>query len=48
MNSRLDTLQAAILQPKLQAFRDYELDNVNKVASWYTEKLKKACQSTSD
>ncbi|MEE0419947.1 MAG: DegT/DnrJ/EryC1/StrS aminotransferase family protein [Lachnospiraceae bacterium] len=41
MNSRLDTLQAAILQPKLQAFRDYELDNVNKVASWYTEKLKK-------
>lgn len=39
MNSRLDTLQAAILLPKLQAFRDYELENVNKVAKWYTDKL---------
>lgn len=39
-NSRLDTLQAAILLPKLKAFVDYELDDVNKVAGWYTEGLK--------
>lgn len=39
-NSRLDTLQAAILLPKLKAFRDYELEDINKVASWYTEGLK--------
>lgn len=38
-NSRLDTLQAAILLPKLRAFRDFELDAVNQAASWYTEKL---------
>jgi len=40
MNSRLDTMQAAILQVKLQAFREYELDAVNKVAERYTEALK--------
>lgn len=40
MNSRLDTLQAAILIPKLEAFKRYELDNVNKVANAYTEGLK--------
>lgn len=40
MNSRLDTLQAAILLPKLQAFIDYELDAVNRVAGFYTEQLK--------
>lgn len=39
-NSRLDTLQAAILLPKFKAFKDYELDNVNKVATWYKEGLK--------
>lgn len=39
MNSRLDTLQAAILLPKFKAFVDYELDAVNKVAQWYTERL---------
>lgn len=39
-NSRLDTIQAAILLPKLKAFVDYELANINKVASWYTEGLK--------
>ena len=39
MNSRLDTLQAAILLPKLQAFREYELDAVNQAAAWYTEAL---------
>ncbi len=40
MNSRLDTIQAAVLIPKLKAFADYELDDVNKVAEWYTEALK--------
>lgn len=39
-NSRLDTLQAAILLPKLHAFIEYERDAVNKVADKYTEMLK--------
>lgn len=39
MNSRLDTLQAAILLPKLAAFAEYEVDDVNKVAGWYTQRL---------
>lgn len=39
-NSRLDTLQAAILLPKFHAFRDYELKAVNDVANWYTQRLK--------
>lgn len=39
MNSRLDTLQAAVLLPKLKAFDEYELDAVNQVAAWYTEEL---------
>lgn len=39
INSRLDTLQAAILTPKLKAFQEYELDDVNKVAAKYTERL---------
>jgi len=40
MNSRLDTLQAAILIPKFKAFVDYELEAVNRVAGWYTERLR--------
>lgn len=40
MNSRLDTIQAAILLPKLEAFENYELNDRNKFASLYTEKLK--------
>ena len=40
MNSRLDTLQAAILLPKLKAFRDYELEAVNLVADRYTAALR--------
>lgn len=43
MNSRLDTLQAAILQVKIKAFRDYELININKVAGWYNNILKDIC-----
>lgn len=39
MNSRLDTIQAAVLLPKLKAFREYELDAVNNVAAWYNEAL---------
>ena len=38
-NSRLDTIQAAILQVKLKAFKEYELEAVNKVAERYTELL---------
>ena len=40
MNSRLDSIQAAILLVKLKAFKEYELVDVNKVAERYTEKLK--------
>ena len=40
MNSRLDTIQAAILQVKLDAFNKYELADVNKVAARYMEALK--------
>ena len=39
MNSRLDTLQAAILLPKFKAFREYELEAVNRAAAWYTDRL---------
>ncbi len=39
MNSRLDTMQAAILQVKLKAFADYELDAVNEAARKYDERL---------
>lgn len=39
LNSRLDTIQASILLPKLKAFEEYELDNRNKIAKIYTEKL---------
>ncbi|NMD00833.1 MAG: DegT/DnrJ/EryC1/StrS family aminotransferase [Bacteroidales bacterium] len=40
MNSRLDTLQAAILKVKFDAFKNYELNDVNKAANLYTDKLK--------
>jgi dTDP-4-amino-4,6-dideoxygalactose transaminase len=40
MNSRLDTVQAAVLQVKLKAFADYELDAVNSAAEKYTARLK--------
>ncbi len=39
LNSRLDTLQAAVLSVKLKAFRGYELDDVNKAAERYTALL---------
>ncbi len=40
MNSRLDTIQAAVLQVKLAAFEKYELQDVNDVAAEYTRQLK--------
>lgn len=40
LNSRLDTIQAAILLPKLEAFESYELESRNKFANIYTEKLR--------
>ena len=39
LNSRLDTLQAAILLVKLKAFEDCELDAVNAAAARYTALL---------
>jgi len=39
MNSRLDAIQAAILQIKLDAFEASELDAVNAAAARYDEKL---------
>lgn len=38
-NSRLDTLQAAILKVKFDAFVKYELDSVNQAAAKYTKAL---------
>ncbi|QIW09655.1 DegT/DnrJ/EryC1/StrS family aminotransferase [Francisella sp. LA112445] len=40
VNSRLDSIQAAILRVKLKAFKDRELDVVNKVAKKYDLELK--------
>ncbi len=40
MNSRLDTLQAAILLAKFPAFSEKELDWMQKIAAKYTEQLK--------
>ena len=43
MNSRLDTLQAAILLPKLDAFEKYEVADVNAVAAKYNRLLENSC-----
>lgn len=40
MNSRMDSVQAAILLVKLKAFAEHELVDVNTVAARYTERLK--------
>ncbi len=40
LNSRLDTVQAAVLQVKFKAFAEYELDDINAAAEKYTERLK--------
>ena len=39
LNSRLDTLQAAILLIKLKAFKEHELADVNRVAEYYSQLL---------
>ncbi len=39
MNSRLDTIQAAILKCKFEAFGDYEVEAVNKAAKKYSAAL---------
>lgn len=40
LNSRLDSIQAAILLVKLKAFKEHELEDVNRVAERYTKQLK--------
>lgn len=40
INSRLDTIQAAILKVKFKAFQDRELVQVNEMAERYSQKLK--------
>ncbi len=40
LNSRLDTIQAAILTVKLKAFQNYELNAVEQVSRWYDEAFK--------
>ena len=40
MNSRLDTIQAAVLDVKLAAFSGQELEAVNQVAKMYDERLR--------
>jgi len=45
MNSRLDPMQAGVLLPKLKAFKEYEIEAVNKAAGWYTERLSDIVQT---
>ena len=45
MNSRLDTLQAAILLPKLKALREYEIAALNHAADLYTQALSDAVKT---
>ena len=40
LNTRLDSIQAAILLPKLKAFKEYELQKRKEVANKYTKALK--------
>lgn len=40
LNSRLDTIQAAILRVKFKAFKEYEIKDINKVAQFYNEEFK--------
>ena len=40
VNSRLDSIQAAILNVKLTAFVNHELDDVNRIYKLYNEKLR--------
>nr|WP_303864002.1 DegT/DnrJ/EryC1/StrS family aminotransferase [Alkalibaculum bacchi] len=40
VNSRLDSIQAAVLNVKLTAFMDHELEDVNRVYRFYTNQLR--------
>ena len=40
MNSRLDTIQAAVLLAKLNHFAGFEMDRMQVVADWYTSALR--------
>ncbi len=40
VNSRLDTIQAAVLQVKFKALTSHELEDVNRVYALYNERLK--------
>lgn len=40
VNSRLDTIQAAVLEVKLKILIQHELEDVNRVYGWYTSRLK--------
>ena len=44
VNSRLDTIQAAVLKVKLKALINYELDDVNRVYRLYNERLEGALE----
>lgn len=39
LNSRLDTIQAAILLVKFKAFKDYEVSDINDIARMYIEEF---------
>lgn len=45
INSRLDTIQAAVLLVKFKAFVAYELIRVNEMAEYYTKRLKDIVQT---
>ncbi len=45
VNSRLDTIQAAILNVKLTAFENHELDDVNRICRLYGEGLGDAVET---
>jgi len=45
INSRLDSIQAAVLNVKLTAFIEHELEDVNRVYKLYTEKLKEVVET---
>ena len=45
VNSRLDTLQAAILNVKFNAFKAYEVADINKAAALYTANLKEVVKT---
>lgn len=42
INSRLDTIQAAILLVKFEQFCNVELEQVNQVAAWYSDMLRES------